>query len=182
MAFWGELKKTAEKTARGVSSKAKEVAEVTRLNGQMAVRKTESEKLYAEIGKEYCAVRTGAGENEKLKELCQKAVELQDELSELQKQLDILHKVRRCPVCGEVTNADAKYCGSCGTQFNVETVFVNKAVIVPETMKIDVHEANEKTEEAEDVQENTESPAQDAPADAIAEEESNREESKDSDL
>lgn len=164
MAIWDDFGKKAGDSVKGLGSRAKEIAEVARLNGQMAVKRTEGEKLYAEIGKAYCAVRTGADEDEKLKQLCRDAAVIQADLEDLQRQLDVLHKVRRCAVCGEVSSSDSKFCGSCGSKFEVETAFAEKAVIVPETIKIDIGEA--PAEEAAEAAAETEPIAAEAPVEA----------------
>ena len=55
MAIWDDFSKKAGETARTFGARAKEVAETTKLNGQIAIKKTEAERLYGEIGKAFFA-------------------------------------------------------------------------------------------------------------------------------
>ena len=121
MAIWDDFSKKAGETARTFGARAKEVAETTKLNGQIAIKKTEAERLYGEIGKAFFAVRAGKEqENDDLEQLCLKVEELDAEIAQLQKQIDIIRQVRRCRACGEVSPNTSRFCGACGAKFEEE--------------------------------------------------------------
>lgn len=121
MALWDEFGKKAGETARTFGARAKEVAETTKLNGQIAIRKTEAERLYGEIGKAYFAIRAGRSQDEtELEALCGKVEQLDQEIAALQKQIDAIRQVRRCKSCGEVSANTARFCGACGAKFEEE--------------------------------------------------------------
>lgn len=121
MALWDEFGKKAGETARNFGARAKEVAETTKLNGQIAIKKTEAERLYGEIGKAFFAIRAGrTQESDELEQLCAQVEKLDEEIAQLQKQIDVIRQVRRCKNCGEVSPNTSRYCGACGAKFEEE--------------------------------------------------------------
>ncbi|MBQ3223825.1 MAG: hypothetical protein IJB41_09470 [Clostridia bacterium] len=121
MALWDEFGKKAGETARNFGARAKEVAETTKLNGQIAIKKTEAERLYGEIGKAFFAIRAGRSqESDELDQLCAQVEKLDEEIAQLQKQIDVIRQVRRCKNCGEVSPNTSRYCGACGAKFEEE--------------------------------------------------------------
>jgi len=121
MALWDEFGKKAGETARNFGARAKEVAETTKLNGQIAIKKTEAERLYGEIGKAFFAIRAGrTQESDELDQLCTQVEKLDEEIAQLQKQIDVIRQVRRCKNCGEVSPNTSRYCGACGAKFEDE--------------------------------------------------------------
>ena len=46
--------------------------------------------------------------------------ELDAEIAQLQKQIDIIRQVRRCKACGEVSPNTSRFCGACGAKFEEE--------------------------------------------------------------
>lgn len=121
MALWDEFGKKAGETARNFGARAKEVAETTKLNGQIAIKKTEAERLYGEIGKAFFAIRAGRSqESDELEQLCLQVEKLDDEIAQLQKQIDVIRQVRRCKSCGEVSPNTSRFCGACGARFEDE--------------------------------------------------------------
>lgn len=121
MALWDEFGKKAGETARNFGARAKEVAETTKLNGQIAIKKTEAERLYGEIGKAFFAIRAGrTQESDELDQLCTQVEKLDEEIAQLQKQIDVIRQVRRCKNCGEVSPNTSRYCGACGAKFEEE--------------------------------------------------------------
>ncbi len=120
MAFWDDFGKRAGDTARSFAQRAKEVAETTKLNGQIAVKKTEEERLYAQIGKAYCQARAQGRDDGALEELCAQIDALQEEIAAIQTQIDKTRQVRRCKECGEVCPNNARFCAACGARFEEE--------------------------------------------------------------
>lgn len=118
MAIWDDWSKKAGDTARTFGARAKELAETTKLNGQIAFKRTEAERLYGEIGKIFFSIRAGrCQESDELEQLCLQVEALDVEIEQLQKQIDVIRQVRRCKSCGEVSPNTSRYCGACGAKF-----------------------------------------------------------------
>ena len=121
MPLWDDFGKKAGETARSFGARAKEIAETTKINGQIAIKKTDAEKLYGEIGKAYFAIHAGRSQDaDVLDSLCAKVEELDAEIAVLQQQIDAIRQVRRCPECGEVSPNTSRFCGNCGARFPEE--------------------------------------------------------------
>ena len=120
MALWEDFAKRAGDTARSFALRAREVAETTKLNGQIAVKKTEEERLYAQIGKAYCQARSQGSENGELEELCGRIDALHTEIAAIQAQIDKTRQVRRCKACGAVCPTSSRFCAACGARFEDE--------------------------------------------------------------
>lgn len=122
MALWNDFGKKAGETMRGFGARAREIAETTKINGQIAIKRTDIERLYGEIGKAYFTINAGRSQDAgALDELCAKVKELDTEIADMQRKIDTIRQVRRCPVCGEVSPNTARFCGACGAKFEVET-------------------------------------------------------------
>ena len=146
MAVWEDIGKKAGETARTFSARAKEIAETTKLNGQIAIKKTETERLYGEIGKMFFAMRAGScQDSEELETLCAKVETLETEIAILQARIDVIRQVRRCKNCGEISPNSSRFCGACGTKFE-EVQKPVEAVIVPETPVIENVQADDGVE------------------------------------
>lgn len=118
MALWGDFGKHVGETARTFGNRAREVAETTKLNGQIAIRKTEAERLYADVGKAYCDARVGRKDCKgDVEALCLKIEALNAEIESLQAEIDEIRQVRRCKACGEVSSTNSRFCGACGAKF-----------------------------------------------------------------
>lgn len=121
MPIWDDFGKKAGDAARTFGTRAKEVAETTKLNGQIAVKKTEAERIYGEIGKLFCSIRAGrSNDADELEALCVKVEQNAKELEQLQEQIDVIRQVRRCKNCGEISPNTSRFCGACGAKFEDE--------------------------------------------------------------
>ena len=111
MSFWTDLKKSGQEAA----GKAKDLAEVTKL--QLAQREQESklEKLYAQLGKGFYEKNpTPAEEEAEFFELAQSITQLKEEIAATKEQLMLLKGGVRCAACGTLMEADAMFCPNCG--------------------------------------------------------------------
>ena len=111
MSFWAELKKSGQEAAE----KAKDLAEIGKL--QLAQRDQESklEKLFNQLGKafyEACPQEEGA----QFYELAQSITQLKAEIAATKEQLTLLKGGVRCASCGTLMEAEAAFCPKCGTQ------------------------------------------------------------------
>lgn len=129
MALWEEFSKKAGETARNFGARAKEIAETTKLNSQIAVKKTETERLYGEIGKAFFALRAGRSQDkDELEELCLQVEQISAEIAQLQTEVDVIRQVRRCKNCGEVSGKNSRFCVACGTKFDEDGITVSGRV------------------------------------------------------
>lgn len=115
MEFWTQLKKSGQEAA----GRAKDMAEVTRL--QMAQREKEArlEKLYAQLGKSVYDSAPFAEDSPHFP-LASLITQLREELEENRAQLSLLKSGTRCAVCGALIEPDAAFCPSCGAKKEAE--------------------------------------------------------------
>jgi len=111
--------KLIHKLKRG-ASKAADAAqltmELTKIAGQIGMRRKEIEKCMTMIGKEVFEARE-AGQpalaEARIEEWCRTVRQLKREISDFERRLRTLRKETVC-VCGRTSPADAKFCPSCG--------------------------------------------------------------------
>ncbi len=116
MPLFQDVGKKFADAAKIVSKRTAEATEVVRLNGRIAGMQGELEQLFNQIGKAYYAMRDKSGDSEAAAALCQQVDKLQADIEQAKKSLDQLRNVSRCPSCGELQNAQAQFCASCGAK------------------------------------------------------------------
>lgn len=113
MAFFENLGGTLAAKGKDVAGKAKEIAEINRLNGQIHTQEHKAEKIYIELGKAVSENRedlSALNVSGKLSELDS----VQAEIARLQEELLRAKGIRRCTGCGAEISGDAAFCPSCG--------------------------------------------------------------------
>lgn len=111
MDIWTQIKRSGQEAA----GKAKDVAELTKL--QLAQREQEAklEKLYTQLGK--CFYETAQPEEgSELFELTQGITQLKEEIAATREQQAMLRGGVRCDACGALMEADAVFCPGCGAK------------------------------------------------------------------
>ncbi len=101
--------------AKAVGRRTQEATDLVKLNGRVASIQDEIDKLFAQIGKAYYAVR-GAGQNESADKLCLEIDRLTAEQKAVREEVDRIRNLKRCPNCGEVQALSAQFCATCGTK------------------------------------------------------------------
>jgi uncharacterized protein Yka (UPF0111/DUF47 family) len=86
MAFFNEIGKKIGSAAGATASKAKELAEVTKLNSQISDQEKQIDKLYIEIGKQIYELDKDNAESP-VKELCEKITEAQQTIATLKEKI-----------------------------------------------------------------------------------------------
>ena len=114
MAFFENLGGTLAAKGKDVAEKAKEIAEVNRLNGQIHTQKHAAEKIYIEIGKMV------SGQREDLSALnvtehLEKLDSIQAEIARLQKEVLRVKGVRQCENCKAEISGNMAFCPECGS-------------------------------------------------------------------
>ena len=118
MSFWNDLKKSGQEAA----GKAKDLAEITRLQLAQKDQERKLEKLYGQLGKA-CYDAAVPGEDSPFSELISAITQTLEEIEQSQEQQRLLKDGVRCAACGELMDADALFCPNCGAE---------KAVAQPE--------------------------------------------------
>ena len=113
MAFFDDFSKHMDKIKKG----AQKTAELARMQHQVAVKQSDFEKLFGEIGKLYYSERQrGVQPDATMDELCDKVDALAAEISDLKKKIDELRQVNRCPECGAEQPSANAFCSACGAK------------------------------------------------------------------
>ncbi|MCI8530592.1 MAG: zinc-ribbon domain-containing protein [Lachnospiraceae bacterium] len=120
MAFLEKVGGTLAAKGKDVAEKAKIMAEVSRLNGQINTQKSVAEKLYVEIGKMVCEKREDWKSMDVTVQLEQLDA-IQVEIAGLQEKLLRVKGVRRCDSCGSEVDRKVEFCPKCGSALEVLT-------------------------------------------------------------
>ena len=116
MSFWTDLKKSGQEAA----GKAKDLAEVTKLQLAQKEQERKLEQLYAQLGKSFYEKNPAPAEEEaEFFELVQSITQLKEEIAATKVQLMLLKSGVRCAACGTLMEADAVFCPNCGAQKEV---------------------------------------------------------------
>ena len=94
MAFLEKVGGTLAAKGRDVADKAKEMAEVNRLNGQIHSQTNTAEKIYAEIGKMVCEHRENWGQVDVTEQL-EQLDSIQAEIARLQEEILRVKGIRK---------------------------------------------------------------------------------------
>ena len=129
MSFLNDLGKKLGGAAEVAADKAKDLAEITKLNYDISAVQKQMEADYAEIGKQVFALEKDNPESP-VAELCAKIVNAQQTVESLTARIaQIKAEVpqaaaaapasepckRYCPNCGAEAVGEGKFCQSCGT-------------------------------------------------------------------
>ena len=120
MAFLEKVGGTLAAKGREVADKAKEMAEVNRLNGQIHSQTNTAEKIYAEIGKMVCENRENWGQLDITGQL-EQLDSIQVEIERLQEEILQVKGIRKCENCGAAIDMRLSYCPECGVTIAAET-------------------------------------------------------------
>ncbi len=140
MAFLDKVGETLAAKSRDVADKAKEMAEVNRLNGQIHTQKNKAEKIYAEIGKVVYEKREDWGQLD-ISGRTEELDSIQAEIQRLKEEILRVKGMRECVNCGTEVSRKATVCPKCGEIMEAEAA---------EEQKEEVSETNGERKSEED--------------------------------
>ena len=111
MRFWTDLKKSGQEAA----GKAKDLAEVTKLQLAQKEQERKLEQLYAQLGKSLYE-KAVQEENAEFSDLLQSITQTLEEIETCKEQQLLIKGGVRCAACGTLMEADAMFCPNCGAQ------------------------------------------------------------------
>lgn len=114
MDFFNDLGKKFTKAARSVQELTREGVENTRLAADLRSARSELDRRLADLGRAYYESLSDGGEVSP--ELVSRVRATMDSIDELLAQKDRTRAQVRCPGCGAMQAADARFCSSCGRQ------------------------------------------------------------------
>ncbi|BCN31434.1 zinc ribbon domain-containing protein [Anaeromicropila herbilytica] len=115
MDFFEKLGDTISSKSKQVAQKAKDLAEISKLNGQVSTEEDVIKNAYIAIGKMYYEVCKEHPEDEYAIEV-EAIKNANEKIKALQEQIHQLKGIINCTVCGAEIPVDASFCSSCGVK------------------------------------------------------------------
>jgi len=131
MAFFGKIKETVSDTSKMVAQKAKDVAEITKLNNQISSEEVKIKDAYFAIGKRYFEETIGEVSDAYINDFTI-INEAKAHISELKEQIKTIKGIYACPNCGAEVAIDAAFCSSCGAKMEPPILKEEKSVVETE--------------------------------------------------
>lgn len=120
MDFFNDLGKKFTKAARSVQEFTREGVENTKLTADLRSARSELDRRYADLGRAYYeSLADGTGEVPE--ELISRVRAELETIESLLSQKERARQQVRCPGCGAMQSADARYCSSCGRRMPEDT-------------------------------------------------------------
>jgi len=107
--------KKVEKFGQDVWKKTTDAFGVIGKQSEIASKSHDLREVYAEIGRQFCEKHSSAAESE-FPDLCANALQLMQEISDLEEQVLVARGRRKCANCGDSIPKTAAYCPHCGTE------------------------------------------------------------------
>ncbi len=150
MAFLGKIRETVTDTSKMVAQKAKDMAEVTKLNGQISTEEIKIKEAYLAIGKRYFEENMGEVSDAYINDFTI-INEAKARISELQEQIKTIKGVFSCPNCGAEVTTESAFCSSCGAKIEAPLHKEESPVVEPteETKEENEMKSAEETKDSE---------------------------------
>lgn len=146
MAFLEKIRETVTDTSKMVAQKAKDVAEVTKLNSQISTEETKIKEAYLAIGKRYFEENIGEVSDAYINDFTI-VNEAKARVLELQEQIKTIKGIFSCPSCGAEVTTDSSFCSSCGTK--IEAPIRKEESIVEPKEEAETSEETKRADSAE---------------------------------
>ena len=113
MAIWDNFGKKASETTAKAMQKAKDMAEISRLNSLISDEEHKINDIYNQIGRRYVSLHITDGEAA-FSELLTALQQTEHQVQALQRQVQDIKGVQRCVKCGAEIPLGSAFCSSCG--------------------------------------------------------------------
>jgi hypothetical protein len=116
MSFFKDLGEKINKTTKNAVAKSKDLAEIAKVNTEIAKERAEIEMEYSRIGKNAYQAYVDGVDDANLTESLEK---IKDSLSKIEVKKDevlVLKGITICPQCGAKLDMICSFCGVCGTK------------------------------------------------------------------
>ena len=119
MALFDSLKTQISAAGQSTVQKAKDLTEITKLNGVIAGAEEQIRELYTNLGYE---VYRAYYENPlpEVADQINQITQLHQKIEECKAQIDTINAVKTCPQCGGKVAKEMAFCGNCGCKLPVE--------------------------------------------------------------
>lgn len=115
MSFLDNIGSKASAAGQAAAEKARNFAEVTRLNGVISDHEKRISRLYFEIGQSYYERHKGDPEAEELERIAA-ITDTNEKIAVCREQIKTLKGVEKCPNCGADVQNGSQFCNNCGTR------------------------------------------------------------------
>ena len=113
MGLFDEIGKKIAKSGQDTVKKAKDFAEITKLNGQISEEHRALTAFYAQIGEKYYSLYKDAPQEE-FAQSCARISAGLKRIAENQALIQTLKNTKLCPKCGAECEQNVQFCSSCG--------------------------------------------------------------------
>lgn len=115
MGFLDKAMEAANAFSKEISSRARVVSSISKLQSQVASEEQKIKNTYSQIGMLYYEANKGKADAE-FAEQCSQITTSGELIDSLKKEIEKLKGLQRCPNCGAVVSINSAFCSSCGTR------------------------------------------------------------------
>ena len=120
MDFFNDIGKRVSDAAKSAQKRAREGAEISKLNSGLRALKDERTRLFTSLGETYYASLDREEGREQIEFIVERLNQLAVREKELQAQIDKISQQKRCKQCGRVVPIEANFCPYCGERIPEE--------------------------------------------------------------
>ena len=113
MPLFDRVSKQIATTGQAMSQQAKNLASISRLNGQISSFEKTLAELFQSLGQAYYARYKQDPESE-YKDIFNEIGQVTDSIIDAQEKIKEIKGIEKCPQCGEDVPKEAAFCSSCG--------------------------------------------------------------------
>lgn len=145
--IFNDLGKKLSNASQEAVKKAKELAELAKLNGLILEEERKMNKYYAQIGEKYMELY-GESSEEPFTSFIKKVNDSKLNIKKYKSDIKTLKNVKTCSSCGATFTGDAAFCVSCGEKQEDTVVKFNEGMdILDEDMSVILQTESNKGDE-----------------------------------
>ncbi|MDL2300871.1 hypothetical protein LJC58_00755 [Lachnospiraceae bacterium OttesenSCG-928-D06] len=118
MDFFGKVSETITSKSKNVAKKARDIVEISSLNGQITAQEDKIRQIFLELGKSVYEQEIKA--DPETAEKCSEVEAAYGEIKRLEKEIVLLKGIKKCNECGFNVAAESAFCPECGRMFEKE--------------------------------------------------------------